>query len=777
MEKYKVERISGLNNEVRELHPLLAALFPRLPNITQSDYRQGPNEKGTDFVLTKRDATLDTETYIGVVVKSGGIRQAMDDVNRQIDECEMERWLESGKKKVFVNEVWVVTNESISHNAQEKIHHKYKNKSIQFIDIQKLIALIDRHYPAYWKVESVEVSEYFAKTKLILTEISSACNVSMQDAQSIYIPPNLRLIEPDSRKQKGSSSWKAKFFSPEKVMMSHDRLILIEGEMGMGKTRLIIKLAEDLCDPEVFRDRKILPLVVQFISLCKDYDTNLGQYVTNKMKECGLEDSGIKFVVFVDGVDERKCTNNERIELLRSCVSSANHDLIERVIFSSRTSDDAEYESKLGKIITRYRIAPLSSKQLIAYVEKLCPIAGAREKLQRELGRSNLLKVLPRTPISAILLGRLLREQYSEIPSTLTELYSKYTELVLGRWDMSKGLQSQTEYDVITNLVSKVSKFMLDNSLHKLPLGDARQMLREYVSSRNLKVDLEESFVKFCDKKEIFFIDEQRGTLSFRHRTFAEFFYARQFDENNPAEISEIVYDLYWENVYFFLFGLKRDSASLVSSLTKIPVSTEHLRLVRALHNPKLLLAAYLTPYSEIDTVVKFGFKEIASIFADSTSGNARGALSQLPPMAALFILTYGVMQAYGYEFFKKSLDEYWLELATINNPSELQYIEMFLICAARMPLESRNTFEELVNTHEKQLPLVIKLGIFHCSEDSCKDSSILKRYSKKLQKTLKSSNNRDALSALYKKPSKERDATNIGSLPAKKSLSNRRCG
>lgn len=768
MEKYKVERIAGLTNEVKDLHPLLAALFPKLPGIIDADYRQGVNEKGTDFVLTKRDETLNTESYIGVVVKSGGIRQAMDDVVRQIDECEMERFVQSGKKRIFVDEIWVVTNDSISHNAQEKIHHKYRNKSIRFVDIQKLIFLIDRHYPEYWRVESIEVSEYFSKAKVLISEMLSKCNLPAQDAQSIYIPPNLRLVEADSKKKKENTSWKARLVSPEKIMASEDRVVLIEGEMGMGKTRLILKLAEELCVPELFRENKLLPVVVSFSDLCDKYDAKIDAYVSKIRKDHGFGESEIKFVVFVDGIDEKKCSNNERIELIRACIASSNCDGVKKVIFSSRTNDDTEYETKLGKIVVRYRIAPLSIKQLISYIEKLCPEVGVREKFQRELERSNLIKVLPRTPISAILLGRLMREKSSEIPSTLTELYLKYTELVLGRWDMSKGLQSQTEYDVISALASKVSKFMMENAIVRLPLGDAEAMLEDYASSRNLKINVQETFRKFCEKAEIFYIDDNCGTLSFRHRTFSEFFYARQFDELNPAEIDEKIYDLYWENVYFFLFGLKRDCAPLVSALIKFPVQGEYNRLMRALHNPKLLLAAYLTPYNEIEEVIKFGIKELATIFYDGLVRSQDSSLAELPPMVALFVLTQGVLQTTSYEFFKRCLDDYWLELATINNPSDRDFVEMYFVCVARMPFEKENVFDEMIKQYEKSLPMVIKLGIHHCSEDFGKGSAVIKRYVKKLRKLFSSSTNKEMIRALYQDSLKSKAQKNTKLLTAK---------
>lgn len=83
----KISTLSGLTDEVKEFHPILRVLFPRLPDISNVEYKQGPNEKGADFVLIKNDSTLLSEHYIGVICKIGKITQSNAEVDRQVDEC------------------------------------------------------------------------------------------------------------------------------------------------------------------------------------------------------------------------------------------------------------------------------------------------------------------------------------------------------------------------------------------------------------------------------------------------------------------------------------------------------------------------------------------------------------------------------------------------------------------------------------------------------------------------------------------------------------------
>jgi hypothetical protein len=199
MDASKITRIKGLTKEVDELHPLLRVLIPRLPNISNCEYRQGPSEMGADFVLTKIDETLDHQEYIGCIVKIGQIKQDHQEINRQIEECEIERTLEGGKKKIYLSEIWIISNDSITQGAQDKIHHKYKNKNIKFISGEKLSALIDKHYPEFWKDTNIETGKYLREITEIAENICKNTNLIDLPSSDIYIQQELIKIEKSKR--------------------------------------------------------------------------------------------------------------------------------------------------------------------------------------------------------------------------------------------------------------------------------------------------------------------------------------------------------------------------------------------------------------------------------------------------------------------------------------------------------------------------------------------------------------------------------------------------
>lgn len=85
------QQISLLNDEVKQFHPVLNVLLRRLPHVQNVEYRQGLNEMGADFVIEKTDQTLLQTVYVGVIVKTGKILQNHAEIERQIEECEIER--------------------------------------------------------------------------------------------------------------------------------------------------------------------------------------------------------------------------------------------------------------------------------------------------------------------------------------------------------------------------------------------------------------------------------------------------------------------------------------------------------------------------------------------------------------------------------------------------------------------------------------------------------------------------------------------------------------
>lgn len=754
MEHFKKKKITNIKDEVNEFHPLLNALFPRLPGITNVEYRQGPAEMGADFVLTKTDSTLDDIEYIGCIVKVGKIKQNHTEINRQIDECEIERKIEGGVRKIYLSEIWVISNDNITSGAQEKIHHNYKNKNIKFLTGEKIARLVEQYYPEHWTDFSVECGEYLRSVGAMAVAISNNNFLIDSSGTDIYIPQDL--LEKKPRRSIVDRSYrKAKKVKVESVIKSNN-YVIIEGMMGNGKSMLLSQIAQRYSDKDVFSEVKIAPVLLSASASIEKYEGNIENILNTIVPPEVAKEAG-GFLILIDGLDELNVSDDARINYLNKIYDTSKQIENIKILITTRSIDDPEAEAEIERTYKRYELCSLSINQVVSLVDKICKKAEVKSRLVKDLDKSHLFKVLPKTPISAILLAKILRENASEIPSTMTELYNKYMELSLGRWDMEKGLQSQQEYDVIHNVTICIAQFIMDNSLTYISIDEAKRILDEYVDSRNLSIDKDIVLDKILHKQDIFTHNKSKHTICFRHRTFAEYFYAIGLSRDNSALIDESIYDLYWATSYFFYIGLKRDCPEILRAINKIEFSNERYRALKIFSNGTFLLAAYLTPYDIIKESVNSSFKNASELLVDISNTDSDSILKHFPSIHVLCIFTQTMCDTFGYEFFESAVEERAYDICTQPSPSESDYLELFLLNSVLLTIGKKNSYDTMVSNYGKHIPVNIQAGIIEHSSQHDSSSTIVKRLAKKFSKNMKDNNPfRQFVHQLYNEPIKD---------------------
>ena len=120
---------------------------------------------GADFILSRLDDALDSIRYVGIIAKTGGIRQDHSSIDRQINECAVPRLFQVGKKRIRLDEIWVIVTGTVTQNAQDKIHETYRLRNIQFINGAKLETLVDRHLPVFWSGIPLEIGGYLSNLR------------------------------------------------------------------------------------------------------------------------------------------------------------------------------------------------------------------------------------------------------------------------------------------------------------------------------------------------------------------------------------------------------------------------------------------------------------------------------------------------------------------------------------------------------------------------------------------------------------------------------------
>lgn len=532
--------------------------------------------------------------------------------------------------------------------------------------------------------------------------------------------------------------------------------------MGAGKSNLLKRAIERLTQPEVLNSEKIIPITKTFKEYYEKHSKNPKEIITTVEQATNTCTNEYQYIIMLDGLDEVSISTDEKLKALCGLSQFVRETHNVKALVTSRPIDDPKERLEISKNYSRFNLCLLSTKQLISFVRKICENEKALEKLTNGIEKTPLFKSLPKTPISAILLAKILKEDPAELPSTMTELYSKYVELVLGRWDMSKGLQSQKEYDIINNVCIDIGSYIIDNNLDCISAGEAKSFFVSYIGKRNIKICPDSIFDKFISKREIISFFSRNQTIQFKHRTFAEFFSAKKLARDNSAVLDEKIFDSYWATSFFFYVGLKRDCPQLIDAISNIKTTSTRHEITRVFHTGSYLLAGYLTPYESISNGVSQTYKKAANLIIDALEN--RSPLARLPRMQVIYIITHGLTYSFGYEYFQEAIQNSAMSVMSIKNPSETDLVELFLLNSTHGYLGSNDAFDTLISEHAKELPNYLQLGIQHITNDFKLNSQVTSKFIKRLQKNMRSKGNiSELLTQLYDTPiSKVDNSENI---------------
>lgn len=758
----KIARIQNLKDEVKDLHPLLHVLFKKLPDVLQVNLTHGPNEKGADFIVVKSDQISGTEEYIGAIVKSGDIRQNFDDVERQIKECSMPRTLTGGRKKIVISEIWVVCSGIITSNAQDKINHEYADKKIKFIWSNRLVDLIDQFYPEYWENIDNNIGVYLGCVSGSVDELMHRSTLLDPTLADFYVDQDLSRIDVEA-KRKFSIRQKAKNENLSDVLKK-ERFVVVEAPMGYGKSRLLRQCARELASSKSFSSNKTLPVFITFRDAIDRYDLSIESILDTLQETHQIPARDLKVILFVDGVDEINISSDERSEKLCQLVQSANGFANVSVVLATRPFNDPNCEKKIDSHAARFALQPLSAQRIIKFVERICSHTDIASRLKKDLERSDLFKSLPRSPISAILLGRVLSADAKELPSSLPELYAKYLELASGRWDIQKGNGTEKDYETIVIILRLIAQYMLDNDLPSVSIDDAKSIAEEYLGKRHLGRNSEEVLNKILSRSEVIVSDQNNRVIFFRHRSFAEFMYADlMYTETGKGATLPSLFDSYWGAVIYFYLGRLRDCPDRLKEIFSCYPENDRELLVKLLNSGSYLLAAYQSPYIEIENCVRSTISEAAKRYCEICEAPDSSPLGKFPEIHLLCIFTGLLKNAFEYDFFSDALMRIETDFLMEADISKESSVAAFFVAAIRAGLGAEDAFTSLVGEHYAHLPQTIRLGVEHAAKDAGLANDAVKKVHKKMSKSVKSSSAlRESLRELYDVPLTERKSQRL---------------
>ena len=764
--KERKQRLEGLASEVDDLHPMLEVLFKKMPGIAEVRYTHGQREYGADFVLKKHDEATQRDRYVGIVAKLGGITQSgLSEIDRQIEECRLlERPAEHGMKRIRIGEVWVVAAGTISGNAKEKIQAKHAGSAIEFFDCDDLVEKIDRFAPFLWQRIPSVVGQYLVEleARLVREERDSQLLGSDLEIPEIELecsPVDIEDFKPRKRSKR------------ESVRLEDEvrtrALTIVQGEMGSGKSHMLRSLAKKLCALEAFEKESILPIHVSYRRFVDEYGGSLERCVDAQLGVARGEAmrAVTRMVVVLDGLDEVRFEGGDLEDPVPDLLLQAQALQGVSVVIGTRPRPVSAGKWHSSPSIRLLEIRPLTVGKILQFIRSVCSKGKLPSRFADDVNRSDLFRQLPQNPIAAQLLSRLLLENRDELPQTLTELYKKSMEQMLGRWDERKGvLASQQEYDVSSRVFFSIAERVVRERAPLIPIGEVERILDGYLRERNLVVDKARVLQRVFARSGILVRDDENGTACFRHRSFAEFFFAQSNLARESLGPDASPYGVYWSNAFFFWLGLKADCRDELSRVIATPCTTTDERLGRMLMAPQYLMAAYLTPYEVTTKAVAQLLLEAAELFEDLKSKPLNSPIQRLSGMQVLWIIAYLTRMRYGYRFFLPAIEDAVTSIELGDGSRRTKGTALFLGALAALDMGSEAPLQMLVDEYKySELPIEVVLAL--SNEGRLRAPSKLTRalrgYGKRLRDSVGSSpGGRDRFESLFQQPIAERLAS-----------------
>jgi len=711
-----------------------------LPNIKYVEYTHGQSEFGADFILITENSTLSREEYIGVIAKSKQIKQPdVHEIDRQITEClKISRNIHNGEKKIFLNSVWVITSQTFTQNAKDAISALMTYRA-QLIDAEEIVVLLDRYYPDYWEGLSVEVLSMIQKTQAKANE---------EDRRHCLIPnldPSF-FIEPEIVSYQECVYFK----KPPKIKVEkiniydtiqREKFILLEAPMGYGKSKLLRHLVRYFTEASVYKQNKVMPIYLKYSELFVD-----GCFQTSLISaSCSMSENEIsrhnKILFLIDGFDEISETIEEKLSRIEEMALFLNSSIKYSIILATRGLKGLSEKSISGNCIKKCDIKSLSFGKLMLFLEKLCVSLNLKDRILEDLKQSPLMKELPQSPIAAILLARLFESNAADLPSNMPELYGMYLELILGKWDVDKGLESLKEFEVVQSVLYLIAQEYIENKQDYLTIAKYNDIINAYLNKRNLNVNLLKIDKIICDRSGLLVKDEGNGLIFYSHRTFIEYIYAKHLAIHSRLHIDAKAFDLAWSNIYYFYIGIKKDCEEYLKELTDLQPRNEAESWLKILNLSNFYLAALTTPYSFFEENLSKIFLEAASLYKTTSDKTNQSLLSKLPKLVLLWWMQFLLKEGYGYDFFKKTLENTTLLIDESQLPEEVKIIALFFLSSVGFKMSNNEPACFLFSKYKDKLPSDIIIGLKHEIGNNVLNMSEMKKYDKWLERKIRRMN------------------------------------
>ena len=314
--------------------------------------------------------------------------------------------------------------------------------------------------------------------------------------------------------------------------------LMVLGKPGAGKTTFLKYLAIQCIDGSLQSDKVPIFITLRNFAEAKNH---LMAYIDQCFLNCKVSEHQIaeiissgKCLILLDGLDEVKEEDNKRV--LREIREFSEQYHENRFVITCRIAAK-EY---VFQNFTEVEVADFNDEQIKEFSQKwFNSNIDKYEKFIDKLAESQPIKELATNPLLLTLLCLVFEEQ-GKFKKNRSELYEKGLDLLLERWDNTRGIERDKVYQNLStkrkqDLLSKIAITTFKEKNYFFKQREVEGYINEYI--RNLpeaatdKAALElnsKAVLKSIEAQHGILIERSQGIYSFSHLTFHEYFTARK---------------------------------------------------------------------------------------------------------------------------------------------------------------------------------------------------------------------------------------------------------
>lgn len=138
-----------------------------------------------------------------------------------------------------------------------------------------------------------------------------------------------------------------------------------------------------------------------------------------------------------------------------------------------------------------------------------------------------------------------------DVPANITELFKKYTEMMLGRWDGTKRLGLQYQAPLKDFVLRQVAFAMHREEKVDIGMGELKNLIARELADRGHEASVEVLTDEIIGRSGLF---RQVGDrVEFRHHLLQEFFAGRAIDSQDFLD--SVIANDWWRRAIVFYFG------------------------------------------------------------------------------------------------------------------------------------------------------------------------------------------------------------------------------